>query len=149
MKKFRFNLEALEKLYRIKEEEKKRQLADANRLFIQAEQELTRLGKEYDDSQEMELRRRENGESVYSMRLFVQYAFDIKNRIETQKKRVIEVSRLLNEAKKEVMEAKRRVKSMDKIRERRYNLWKKERGRFEAKTLDDLCQQQFIRNEMG
>jgi flagellar FliJ protein len=145
MKKFAFNLEAVRKLYTLREEEKKKKLAEANRIFQQAEAELQQLGKEYDDSQEAELRRREKGETVFSMRLYIQYAFDLKNRIEEQKQRVLNAARALSTARNELIEAKRKVKSIERLKEKRFLAWKKERNRFEAKVIDDLCQQQFIR----
>ncbi|MBL8028505.1 MAG: flagellar export protein FliJ [Fibrobacteres bacterium] len=145
MKKFKFNLEAVRRLYTIHEEEKKKKLAEANRLLMQAEQELQRLGKEYDDSQDAELKRREEGESVYSMRLYIQYAFDLKIRIESQKQRVLDAARTVSAARNELIEAKRKVKSIERLKEKQLLAWKKERNRYEAKVVDDLCQQQFIR----
>lgn len=145
MKKFKFNLEAVRRLYTIQEEEKKKKLAEANRLLMQAEQELQRLGKEYDDSQEAELKRREEGESVYSMRMYIQYAFDLKIRIEAQKQRVVDAARAVSAARNELVEAKRKVKSIERLKEKQHLAWKKERNRYEAKVIDDLCQQQFIR----
>jgi flagellar export protein FliJ len=149
MKKFEFNLEAVRRLYCLKEDDKKKKLAEANKLFMQTEEELKRLGKEYDDSQEEELKRRSDGTNVYAMKLYIQYAFDLKNRIEAQKQRVIDAARALNAARNELIEAKRKVKSIERLKEKRKIAWRKDRNRFETKVIDDLCQQQYLRNKEG
>jgi len=51
----------------------------------------------------------------------------------------------LGVARNELIEAKRKVKSIERLKEKRLISWKKERNRFEAKVIDDLCQQQYIR----
>ena len=63
MRRFRFNLEALLRIYARNEEKYKKELGDANRALIEAENELVSLGNEYDLSQENEARLREKGET--------------------------------------------------------------------------------------
>jgi len=145
MKRFRFNLEVLLRVYRLHEEEKKKRLAEANRELLAAEQNLAGLGREYDDCQDREGVIREKGESVARMKLYVQYMFDLKVRIEHQKITVRDRFRAVKAAREKLVEAMRRVKALERLRERRHEVWLKERRRFDMKRLDDLCSQQFIR----
>jgi flagellar protein FliJ len=145
MKRFQFNLTALLRLYARDEEEKKRKLGEANRIMLLAEQELQRLGNEYDECQHRETEVREKGETLLHMKLYITYMFDLKHRIERQKVVVRDAAKQVRIARDRLIEAKRRVKSIERIKEKRFLLWKKERNRFEAKFLDDVCQQKFIR----
>jgi flagellar protein FliJ len=145
MKRFRFNLDALLRIYAREEEERKRKLGEANRTLMLAEAELKRLGEEYDACQHEETTRREKGESLVRMKLYLAYVFDLKGRIEKQKQTVKEAIRQVKVARDKLIEAKRRLKAIERIKEKRFQSWKKERNRFEAKVLDDLCQQKYIR----
>lgn len=145
MKRFRFNLEVLLRVYRLHEEDKKKKLAAANRELLAAEQELTRLGNDYDDSQERERAVREKNESVSQMKLYVQYMFELKRSIERQKITVRDKFRLVKTAREQLVEAMRRVKALERLKERRHEVWLKDRRRYEMKQLDDLCSLQFIR----
>ncbi|MFH0920768.1 MAG: flagellar export protein FliJ [Fibrobacterota bacterium] len=145
MKRFRFNLEVLLRVYRLDEEEKKKKLGEANREMLVAEQDLVNLGREYDGSQESERTVREQGESAGRMRLYVLYMFDLKQRIERQKVTVREKHIRVRAARDKLVESRRRVKALERLRERRKEIWVKERRRFEMKRLDDVCSQQFIR----
>ncbi len=145
MKRFSFNLEALLRIYARAEEEQKRRLGEANRMLLLSEQELKRLGEEYDDYQRKESVIREKGESLNHMKLYLMYVFDLKVRIEKQKHVVKEAYRNVKIARDRLIEAKRRLKSIERIKENRFLAWKKERLHFEAKVLDDICQQKFIR----
>lgn len=146
MKRFHFNLEALLRIYAREEEERKRKLGEANRMLLFAESELRRLGDEYDASQHEETRIREQGESLMQMKLYINYAFDLKGRIEKQKIAVRDALRQVKQMRDKLIEAKRRLMAIEHIKEKRFIAWKKERSRFEAKMLDDICQQQYIRN---
>jgi flagellar FliJ protein len=145
MKRFRFNLEVLLRVYRLDEDNKKKKLGEANRELRVAEQDLVNLGRDYDASQDQERAVRTTGETAARMRLYVLYMFDLKQRIERQKLTVRDKHRLVRAAREKLVEAMRRVKAIEKLKERRKEAWKKERQRFDMKQLDDLCSQQFIR----
>jgi flagellar protein FliJ len=145
MRRFRFNLEVLLRVYRLDEDNKKKKLGEANRELMAAEQDLVGLGREYDNSQDSERTVRASGESAARMRLYVLYMFDLKQRIERQKLTVREKHRMVRAAREKLVEAMRRVKAIEKLKERRKEAWKKERNRFEMKQLDDMCSQQYIR----
>jgi len=146
MKKFKFNLEALLRMYLRDEEEKKKRLGEANRALSLAEQELVRLGEEYDGCQRSEALIREKGVSVHHLRLYVQYIFDLKVRIEKQNGLVRECMRQVRLCREKLIESKRKVKSTELIKAKRKEAWRKERNTFEMKQLDDICQQQYIRS---
>lgn len=144
MKRFQFNLAVLLRVYRRDEDEKKKRLGEANRALLMAEEELARLGTEYDECQRAEGRVRETGTSVEHLRLYTQYLFDLKRRIERQKERIRECLKAVRAAREKLIEAKRKVTALEKIREKRFLAWKKERNKFEMKRLDDICQTGFI-----
>jgi len=146
MKRFRFKLDVLMRLYGREEEARKKELGEANRLLLAAEQELTRLGAEYDAYQEKEAVLRTQGESVMEMRLYVQYIFDLKRRIEQKRDEVRSAMVRVKVCRDRLVEIKRKVKSIENIKQKRVDAWKKERNRFEMKTLDDLCGIQFLRD---
>lgn len=148
MKRFQFNLEALCHLYGRQEEAAKKNLGEANRLQILAEEEFVRLGKEYDLYQDKETKRRETGETVQEMRLYIQYVFNLKRRIESQREEVKKAVIRVKLCREKLVEAKKRLKAIERIRENRLSAWKKERGKFEMKFLDDVCQQQFVREHL-
>lgn len=145
MKRFRFNLDALLRIYAREEETRKRELGEANRALFISEQELVRLGREYDAYQEKEAKVREKGETVFQMRLYIQYVFDLKHRIEGQRDQVKQCMARVKQCRERLVEARRRVKAIERIRERRFEAWKKERRIFEVKLIDDLVTQKFIR----
>ncbi|OGJ92995.1 MAG: flagellar export protein FliJ, partial [Candidatus Raymondbacteria bacterium RIFOXYA2_FULL_49_16] len=131
--------------YTIDEDNRKKEFGIAGRALREAQDELERLGTEYDRYQDIELARRAADESVAQMRLYTQYIFDIKRRIESQKRTVIERYRVVEQCRKRLIEATKRRKTIERIKEKRFQEWKKERQRFEMKFLDDVCQQMHIR----
>ena len=145
MQRFHFSLEALLRMRKREEDEKKKKLGEASRVFSLAEKELQQTGAEYDACQERETLVRTEGETVQHMRLYIQYIFDLKIRIERQKQQLLEAGRKVQEARQELMEARRRLKAIENLRDKKQEVWKKERSRFEVKLLDDLCSQQFVR----
>ncbi|OGJ86634.1 MAG: flagellar export protein FliJ [Candidatus Raymondbacteria bacterium RifOxyA12_full_50_37] len=145
MKRFTFNLAAVLRIYTIDEDNRKKEFGIAGRALREAQDELERLGTEYDRYQDIELARRAADESVAQMRLYTQYIFDIKRRIESQKRTVIERYRVVEQCRKRLIEATKRRKTIERIKEKRFQEWKKERQRFEMKFLDDVCQQMHIR----
>jgi flagellar export protein FliJ len=145
MKRFRFGLEALARVYASDQERKQRALAQAQRRQREVEETIVRLGVDYDHCQEEESLRRAAGESVVQMRFFVQYAFDVKRRIEEQKKALLERIREADKARKALLESARRLKALENLKARRLGEWRKERSRWERAFTDEVNQLRFAR----
>ena len=145
MKRFKFTLEALARVYTAKQEEKQRALAQAQRSLREAESVLVAAAVEYERCQNDEAVLRDKGETVVQMRLFVQYAFELKQRIERQKKVITERLKEVNLARKILLDASRRVKALDQLKERRFGEWKKSRVRWERAFTDEINQLRFVR----
>ena len=145
MKRFKFGLETLARVYLADKEQKQRALARAQRFLGEAEDLLVRHGLDYERCQSEESLRRDKGETVVEMRLFVLYAFEIKHRIEEQKKVVVERIKEVTRARHALLESSRRVKALERLKERRLNEWKKDRSRWEREFTDEVNQQRFVR----
>ena len=140
MKRFRFQLETLLRVRREREEERKRRLAEAQRLVMEQKGRLTELFDEESRETEAQRRLRQGGvidlQEVRARMLYsravvrrIQEGFDaLQDRVADEGIRRTDLLRAAQE---------RRV--LEKLRERKWESWRYEAGREEQKRLDEIA----------
>ena len=137
-KKFRFRLEAVEKVRRAKEQETLRVLAAAQIKYQEALNHKQRLMEETHAA----LLRRENlattSQPVLAYQLENEFINGNKMRILQADQAIFRVRKTVEKALKEVILAKRAVKALEKLREKAYAEYKTEVRKYEQKQTEEL-----------
>lgn len=149
MKRFRFNLQALLDMKERAEDQCKQDLAKVNRKLYDEEAVLGRIEVEWNNLQQEELERRKGGISrPAGMGRAVEYRLWLQDQA-IQQDLIIQRVKAEQEAKRQALvKATQEKKAIENIRERRFQDWRREYRREEAKTLDDICQIQYVRNKV-
>lgn len=147
MKRFRFNLQALLDMKDRAEDQCKQDLARVNRKLFEEEAVLGRIETEWNNLQQEELDRRAKGISrPIGMGRAVEYRLWLQDQA-IQQDLIIQRVKAEQEAKRQALvKATQEKKAIENIRERRFQEWRRSYLREEAKTLDDICQIQYVRN---
>lgn len=148
-KKFKFELEALLKLRTIEEEKAIQELGVIQNKINIAKNKVKELEIQY--QQEMEKYTKYANMGSYS--LFYQSFERFLNRIEDLKKQTeIFIESLqpeLEEKRKKLVEAQKNKKILEKLKEKRWNEYKKELMNFEKKELFELNQKNINKMEQS
>jgi flagellar FliJ protein len=147
MKRFTFQLDALLKIRKRKEEEITIRLAAKHQQIAEAKQKVAELGEQLQQEQSLELQRRDHEPTLSAMRSSVLYRFN-------QKRQMLQVGqqvdRLYLEAdaiQSQLTKAIQQRRVIELLRERRLEAWKKEGRRQEQIAIDDISQQGYIRKQ--
>ena len=139
MKKFKYPLEAVLRLRREQEEERKRRLAEAQRKVAEQKEELEKLF--YQESAETEAQRRLRQAGVIDLAqvrarlLFVRSVTGkIKDGFNVLQDRVADEGA----RRHELVKAAQARRALERLRERRLEEWKYAAGREERKALDEI-----------
>lgn len=146
MKRFHFTLEALLDLRRRKEDECKQELAKVNTRLLDAQGGLRAIEQEWVELQNSELERRKRGVTPESMGQAVAYRLHLEHKAILQELEIRRIAAEQEQKRHMLVKATQERKALENLRERRYEEWRKIANRAEAKTIDDLCQIQYVRN---
>ena len=142
-KAFRFRLEPVLRYRQHLEEEKKRALADARKAVMQQNHDLMELLMEENEGKKRFRKAKMEAKEVRQLRLQEQYLNAVARRIrlefeELQKKLLAEEL-----ARRELVHARKQVRALERLRERRKDQYHYELGRSEQKELDEIGLQMF------
>jgi flagellar export protein FliJ len=137
-RKFRFRLEAVEKVRRAKEQQTLRDLA-----FAQAKyQEAIRAKQALMDDTDLALRRRQQlaatAQPVLAYQLETEYITGNKQRMIQSDQAIFRARKVMEKALKEVILAKRALRAIELLREKAYAEFKIEVRKKEQKETEDL-----------
>ena len=142
-RRFSFRLEPVLNYRRVVEDTKKKEFALVKKDIVEQNKKITFLLRE-EDKVKMEIKEMEKGEiDVVKVRHYISYLNTLNNNI----MREIGVLTKLNEKevakRRELSEATKGVKVIERIKERRYSEYMYEVGREERKVLDEVGQNMF------
>lgn len=137
-KKFRFRLEAVEKVRRAKEQETLRALAHAQSKF----QETLRAKQALIDETNLALRRRETlantVQSVLAYQLENEFIVGNKQRMIQADQAIFRARKFVEKALREVIIARRALRAIEALREKAYEEFKIAYRKAEQKALEDI-----------
>lgn len=143
MQRFRFKLEAVEKVRKNAEDTALRALAEAQRRLHECQQHKLELLKSLDESRK---RREDLGKGEVAVS-FVQTETDFitgtKQRIIQAEQAIFRASRSVEKAMRGYLHARRATRSIELLREKAYQEFRRELRREEQKKLDDLYSSRF------
>lgn len=147
MKRFTFKLDTMLELRKQEEEKVKLELAEKNREIIALQEQLNHAYQSLKELQALEKERRSGSEPVMEMRYSVAYRYKLKNDILTTGRSIDDLRAESNAIQQRLVEAIKRRRALEVIRERRYSAWKKNYLHEEQKFIDDVAQQKYIRTK--
>ncbi len=138
-KKFKFRLEAVEKLRRIKEQEALRMLAQAQSKYQETLDHKASLLKDLERS----LLRRENlgcktGSAALDFQMENSFILGTKQRVVQADQAILRVRKFVEKALREVLVARRALKTIETLREKAYAEFKQEMKKREQKALEEI-----------
>ena len=148
MKRFQFSLQpVLEHRERI-EDEKQMVVAQKKRALDEAENELNRLNREFrENAHRVREKHREIG--TEELRLTYGHLQFLDRCIVSQIQIVAERRAALDRARKDLLEASKERKAVEKLKERRKATHETEAARVEQNELDDGNARRYGRNKVG
>ncbi|MBN1758135.1 MAG: flagellar export protein FliJ [Chitinispirillaceae bacterium] len=144
MKRFVFKLGALLELRKQHEENIKLLLAEKNREIIAATGDLNRYYEELKELQSSEKTRRAGQEPVQLLRYSVAYRYKLKSDILRTGRWVQDLQAEASGIQKKLLDATKARRALEIIRDRQFDVWKKEYRRKEQNFIDDVAQQKYI-----
>ncbi len=143
-KKFRFRLEAVEKLRRVKEQEALRVLAHAQAKYQEALNHKISLLNELERS----LLRRENlasktGSIALDFQMENSFILGTKQRIVQADHGILRARKTLEKALRDLLTARRALKTIETLREKAFAEFKREMKKREQKTLEEIYVTRF------
>ncbi len=147
-RKFKFNLEPLLRYRLHLEDERRRGLADAHQAVMEQNRHLMNLLSEENAGKNALRETQQDGIDVRNLRLHQQYLLGLEQRIREGygglQKRLGEEVR----SRTALAEARKGVRVLERLRERRKERYDEERGRAEQKELDEVGLGMFHRREV-
>ena len=149
MKKFRFKLEPLLKVTRMKREDAEVAFAEASRKLEEAREQLGEMLADMQRSQQKFDKLARNGAKLPMERIVAYHQFfNYKRRqIEQQNRLILERRGKKQQKMKELMDLMSYVKSIEQLRERKLQEYKDEAMHEEQKLLDEPGQQLVMRRK--
>ncbi len=145
MKKFRFRLDAILKLRKQQEDEKKRIAGEILAEINKQQNEALRMGREIEQSRR-ELKDILVGQvDLHKIANHQRFVNDMQMAIHKRVVKVAELQVKLNEARKELAEASKRYKIIEKLREKRERRYLQEANRKEMQQQDEIGTNSFVR----
>jgi flagellar FliJ protein len=139
-KRFTFRLEGVLEYRKLLEDTKKKQFLFAKRARLEQEQHLTNL-LALEEIEKKKLRELGKNEvDMAKLRLQAGYIAHISRWINNSKQELQKLQKIEEERKQEMIEATRRLKVLERLKEYQYKRYMYELGRVEQKVLDEIGQ---------
>ena len=148
MKRFRFQLETLLKVTRMKKEEAEVRFAETTRKLEAERQKLTQLLNEMQQAQQDYEEISREGRKITIGRLMAFNSFFAwkREQIEQQQQVILEVKKERQQRLRELMEVMSYLKSIEQLKEKRWQEYQAEALFEEQKTLDEIGLQLYMRH---
>jgi len=149
MKKYRFKLESLLKYRQLSEDKLRQELAIKMQNLRRCEKKLSfmrsekkRYAVEFNQVQSSGVR----GNRIFVYR---NYLSGMTKQIEQQEIKRMESKKEVDEAQKDYLEARKKLKSVEKLKEKDFQRYLDEMKIFERKALDEIATTQYIANRVS
>jgi len=147
MKKFQFKFETVLKVKERKEEQLKRELMYIQKLKIEQEQILEKIGAERKKMHEQKGREKQGGTDISTLIYYEAYLNSLRAQIARTEKRIKEFTEKADEKRVEVVEASREKKIFENLKDRHFSVFKKAVLSNEQKQLDEMAVNKYNRKE--
>lgn len=142
---YKFNLEPLLNYRKSIEETRKKDLALLNRLMIEAKRRLNDYKKKRQRfNMELQLKQKE-GITVFENLLYFNFMDQLSGKVNTQKDEIVQVGKQCDQKRKDLIEAVKERKALDKLKEKKMNIYKQELSKNEREFLNDVAINGFKR----
>lgn len=145
MPRFQFRLDPLLRLRKRAEEDARAALGRAVAAEEKRREELARLEGELEDSVAEQRRSREGDIWIQGQILSMGWNARRRGEIAAQNERIAQAAALVQEARQALVEARRGVQILEKLRERRKAQWALAERRREQATLSDIAAIRWMR----
>lgn len=146
--RFRFPFETLEKERRVRRNEAEREYRLALNKVEEQQSRLNSYKKKLVDAiDQIASVRSGAGQVISTLRSLDEYIRGQKIRIQLQAKTVQGLAEIADQKRLVLVEAAKEVKILEKLREKRYNEFKRELRKREAKVIDEIAIMQTVRRE--
>ncbi|WP_294155117.1 flagellar export protein FliJ [uncultured Clostridium sp.] len=139
--KFKFSLDKLLELRRDKEEESKRLFTESQREKRKLEEKIENLQNNYDKYKGIN-----EHEDVVYQKLKRYYIQGLQNGIKAAQDDLVTKNLEVDKRRRELVEKQIERKTVETLKEKKYNAFVKEQERVEQINLDELALYAFIRN---
>ncbi len=147
MNRFRFRLETLLRLRRRTEDEIKLEMAARNREIGESGRRMMRLHDELTGMQERERQMRPHAHDVTALRYSVAYRHSLKLSMLNEGRTTDRLRREAHDIRQRLIEATRKRRAVELLRERRFEQWRKEYSDREQKYIDEVSRQAWSRRK--
>lgn len=146
MKKFKFRLENVLALRIRIEQDKKRELALVNKELVEATHKIG-LFKGVVNKTSLKMKEKTQATvDVAQVMFFNSYILQLKQLIQFQYDKVVEINNRLNEKRAILSEATKNRKIIEKLKEKQYDIFIKDAERQEQLFIDDIAISKYIRD---
>ena len=147
MKRFRFQLETLLKVTRMKKEDAEVRFAEISRKLEEEKQRLTQLLHEMQQAQNdyEEISREGRRISIGRLMAFNSFFAWKREQIEQQQRVILETKKERQQRLKELMEVMSYLKSIEQLKEKQWQEYQAEALLEEQKMLDEIGLQLYVR----
>lgn len=146
---FRFRLERLLEIRRVREGAAQRAHADARRAVEEAERRLSALLAEEEEGRGASRARRSGTLDLAVLRAHAEWQAGLDRRLRDARERLRERQDVELEKRRALVEAQKAVKVLERVREKRLAEWSRARDVEERKILDEVAQVQEARAREG
>ena len=146
MKKFRFQLETLLKVTRMKKDEAEVRFAEASRLLEEQKKQLTLLLEEMQQGQrDYENLTQAKHITVGTLMTYNSFFAWKRDQIEMQQQAILQSRQNKQQSLRELMQVMNKLKSIEQLKEKRLRQYKEEMLQDEQKLLDEIGIQLYMR----
>lgn len=140
-KKFKFSLDKLLEIRKEKEEESKRLFTESQRQKRTIEEKLENLNNNYNKYKGIT-----GNEDIVYQKLKRYYVLGLQKGIKSAKDELVTKNLEVDKRRRELVNKQIERKTVETLREKKYNAFKKEQERVEQITLDELALYAYMRN---
>lgn len=141
-KKFKFGLDKLLEIRKAKEEESKRKFTDSQREKKIIEEKLEELNRNYNKYKGIS-----PNEDIVYQKLKRYYIQGVQSGIKTNEKNLAIKNQEVDKRRRDLMVKQRERKTVQTLKDKKYEAYAKEQDRVEQINLDELALYSYIRNK--
>ena len=146
MQKFRFKLQRLLDIRKIREEQAEAEFAKAARVFLHEKERLRQLETNLSDTFDRLKQEQEKHSSLLTLKLFQDYIDTTREGIKLQTVKVAAAADRRQQCLRKLEEAARKRKGVESLKEKKLQQYHEEALKEEQAFLDELSGQRYIRN---
>ncbi len=147
MKRFSFSLQSILELRERDEEDAKLALAEKEGELVRCKREMEELKIDLQKFQQAQKDQRVGGQSVQELSYSVHWRNKLKLDMVYKGQEMHEVMSDIDSARAVLIEATKKRKGMELLRDKKFEEWKKERNRKDQSFLDELATNAHIRKK--